>query len=312
MILTVTLNPAIDKLYLVDRLDPCTVMRVREVRNTAGGKGLNVSRVAARLGEPVTAMGFVGGCTGMLLEKLLDTPNIEKAFTHIEGETRCCINVRDTAAGCSTEFLEPGSPVLQKEKERFLASYREQLPKASVVVLSGSMPQGVPADFYARLVALAKQQGKPVLADTSSAALKTVLLACPTLIKPNTDELQQLLAVDVSSMAAVADAARALHAPGIAIAAISLGADGVVAACGEGVFRVRPPRVKTVNTVGSGDSMVAGFAVGLARGLAMEDTLRLAAAVGTANTLTGETGNFLNEDLKRLLPQIQIDRLSPA
>ena len=175
MILTVTLNASIDKFYLVDALRPYEVARVREVNNTAGGKGMNVSRVAALAGEPVTAMGFVGGHNGALFESLIVEPGITKRFTHTAAETRCCINVRDEAAGRSTEFLEPGAPVSPGEVEAFLRDFSRQLPAADVVVLSGSMPQGLPVDFYAVLVRLARQAGKPVLLDTSGPALRAAL-----------------------------------------------------------------------------------------------------------------------------------------
>ena len=111
MILTVTLNTSIDKLYLMDSVQPETVMRVKEVHNTAGGKGLNVTRVAAELGEPVTAMGFTGGFNGQYLESLISQPLVRCAFTHVKGETRSCINCWDLSDGRSTEYLEPGDPV---------------------------------------------------------------------------------------------------------------------------------------------------------------------------------------------------------
>ena len=121
MILTVTLNTSIDKLYLMESIHPETVMRVKEVHNTAGGKGLNVSRVAAKLQEPVTAMGFVGGFNGQYLESLISSPLVRCAFTHVQGETRSCINCWDLSNGRSTEYLEPGQPVTQEDIDRFVA-----------------------------------------------------------------------------------------------------------------------------------------------------------------------------------------------
>jgi tagatose 6-phosphate kinase len=309
MILTVTLNPAIDKLYMVESLRPYEVMRVKKVVNTAGGKGLNVSRVASLLGEQVTAMGFVGGYTGMLLESLLGDAKITRAFTRVGGETRSCINIWDCEAGRSTEFLEPGSPVTEEDIEKFLNEYKARLPGASVVTISGSVPKGVPDDFYVTLVKLAKAAGKPVVADTSSQTLKKVLPACPTAVKPNTDEISELMGVQISGPEAAADAAGKLHLGGIELAAVSLGAQGVVASCREGTFRAVPPKVATVNTVGSGDSMVAGLAAGISRRLPAAGLLRLAVAAGTANTLTQQTGTINPGDLERILPQVKVERL---
>lgn len=310
MILTVTLNTSIDKLYLIDSLAPYEVMRVKKVNNTAGGKGLNVSRVAALSGEYVTAMGFVGGHNGELFKSLIDNQNITSDFTQVKSETRCCVNVFDTGRRKSTEFLEPGSPVTQEELESFLGEFTRFLPQVDVVAISGSMPKGTPADFYAKLVALAKKQGKPVILDTSGEALKAALPSCPTWIKPNADEIRQITNTDVGSFESVIAAAKLLHEGGVENVAVSLGKDGVAVVCSSGVYRGYTPDIPVVNTVGCGDSMVAGFAVGIARHYSIEDTIRYSIAVSTANALTQETGSFRQEDLDMVLPQVRVVKLS--
>ena len=311
MILTVTLNPAIDKLYVLDRLCPHEVMRVREVNNTAGGKGLNVSRVAALAGEQVMAMGFVGGHTGALFESLIREDGIEKLFTHVQSETRCCINVRDTETNQSTEFLEPGSPVTPEDVEGFLSDFEDRLPGADAVTISGSMPQGVPPGFYSVLVRAARSKGIPVLLDSSGDALKNALSAGPTLIKPNADEIRQLLKADIGSRQELITAAKRLHRGGVAAVAVSLGKDGVIVVCREGVFHGMTPDIRVVNTVGCGDSMMAGFAVSMVRRVPMEQAVRYAVAVSTANALTKETGFFRQGDLAALLEQVSVERLEP-
>lgn len=310
MILTVTLNPSVDKLYLVDRLEKDTVMRVKEVHNTAGGKGLNVSKVAARLGEPVTACGFLGGFNGAYVRSLLESEGITPAFTEVRAETRSCINIRDTGTGRHTEFLEPGAAVVPDEVERFWESYRELACRADVIAISGSMPQGVPADFYGRLIAFARQQGKTVLLDTSGRTLADGLKAGPSLIKPNTDEIGQLFGATITSMQERIDAAKVLRAKGVGTVVISLGKDGALIVCEEGVFRGVTPDIPVVNTVGCGDSMIAGFAAAMRREAPMEEAIRLAMAVSTANALTVETGSFRQEDLERLLGQVQVEKLN--
>lgn len=309
MILTVTLNASVDKLYVVDRLCPHEVMRVREVNNTAGGKGMNVSRVAALAGECVAAMGFVGGNNGALFESLIRQDGIEKCFTHVQSETRCCINVRDLKTNLSTEFLEPGSPVTPEDVSRFLADFERRLPGADVVTISGSMPKGVPADFYGVLVQAARRKKIPVFLDSSGDALKNALAAGPSMIKPNTDEIRQLMQVDIGSRQDLIEAAKRLHRGGIAAVAVSLGKDGVLVVCGEGVYHGITPDIPVVNTVGCGDSMVAGFALGAAHHVSMEQTVRYAVAVSTANALTKETGFFRQEDLSRLLDQVSVEQL---
>lgn len=309
MILTVTLNTSVDKLYVLDRLSPHEVMRVKEVNNTAGGKGLNVSRVAVLAGERVTAMGFVGGCNGMLFESLIREDGIEKQFTHVHAETRCCVNVRDTETNRSTEFLEPGNPVTPEEVQQFLTEFKAQLPKADVVTISGSMPKGAPEDFYGVLVQAARRQRIPVILDSSGGALKNALSAGPSMIKPNSDEICQLLNVNICSRQDLIAAAKQLHQRGIATVAVSLGKDGVLVVCGEGVYHGITPDIPVVNTVGCGDSMVAGFAVSMARREPMEQAIRYAVAVSTANALTKETGFFRQGDLARLLGQVQVKQL---
>ena len=310
MILTVTLNASVDKLYRVDCLSPHQVMRVKEVNNTAGGKGMNVSRVAALAGERVVATGFAGGWNGRLFESLIAQANIEPCFIHTSAETRCCINILDAQTGGSTEFLEPGQPVREEDVNAFLEQFRSLLPAADAVVMSGSMPGGLPKNFYAQLTALAKAAGKKVLLDTSGEALHLALEAKPDFIKPNTDELSQLMGKPVQTQFERLAAARRLHALGVHTVAVSEGKDGVLVVSETGVYHGMPPEISAVNTVGCGDSMVAGFAVGLARGLDLPECIRFAVAISAANALTRETGSFRTEDLRALLPQVRVQALT--
>jgi tagatose 6-phosphate kinase len=309
VILTVTLNPSIDKLYLLEKQTPCTVMRVKEVCNTAGGKGLNVSRVAAQLGENVTAMGFVGGFNGRYFESLITQPEIRKAFTHVDAELRSCVNCWDLSRGESTEYLEPGAPVRREDVAQFLADFERELPSADVVTLSGSLPAGVPADFYETLIGLCRRNGKPVLLDASGNTLKSAVKAGPTFVKPNADEIGQLLGFTPATPVEGQQAVRAIREAGVSVAALSLGAQGVLVACDEGLFQGTPPHIAPRNTVGCGDSMVAGFAVGMARRLSMAEQVRLAVAVATAAALTMATGAYDPHDLETIYPQVVITRL---
>ena len=310
MILTVTLNTSIDKLYLMTGIQPETVMRVKEVHNTAGGKGLNVSRVAAKLGEAVTAMGFVGGFNGRYLESLVDHPLIRCAFTHTEAETRSCINCWDLSDGRSTEYLEPGAPVSEEEVARFLEDFDRELPGAGVVSISGSIPAGAPEDIYCELIRRCRLAGKPVLVDTSGKRLVSAVKEQPAFIKPNEDEIAQLTGRSFSGREEAVRALKDLHQGGIPFVVLSLGADGALLACGKGVFHGKPPKITPRNTVGCGDSMVAGFAVGFARHMSMAETFRMALAVSAANALSLFTGDFDPKDYDRLYPEVSIDRIA--
>ena len=309
MILTVTLNSSIDKLYLMDSVQPETVMRVKEVHNTAGGKGLNVSRVAAKLGEQVTAMGFTGGFNGQYLESLISSPLIRCAFTHIKGETRSCINCWDLSCGRSTEYLEPGDPVTDEDTARFLNDFDRELPTADVVVISGSMPGGVPEDFYCELIRRCRTARVPVLVDTSGARLVSAVKAIPSFIKPNEDEIVQLTGRSFSGQNEAVSALKVLRDTGISRVVLSMGADGALLACEDGLFHGRPPKITPRNTVGCGDSMVAGFAAGFVRHLSTEETFRMALAVSAASALSIFTGDFDPEDYARLLPGVIVNKL---
>ena len=309
MILTVTLNTSIDKLYLMEKICPETVMRVKEVHNTAGGKGLNVSRIAGKLGEAVTACGFVGGYNGQYLESLVDTPLVRCAFTHVNAETRSCINCWDLSDGKSTEYLEPGAPVTAEDVASFLSDFSRELPGADVVTISGSIPEGTPEGIYCDLIRRCRKAGVPVLVDTSGSRLVSASNEKPTFIKPNEDEIVQLTGRSFSSREEAARALLDLHEGGIPYAVLSMGAEGALLACDGGVFHGKPPKIVPRNTVGCGDSMVAGFAVGFARSLPAEETFRMALAVSAASALSLFTGSFDGADYERLRPEVSIHRM---
>ena len=295
MITTITLNVAVDKAYVIGKLTDHTVMRVNRCTNTAGGKGLNVAKVVHLCGEEVQATGFVGGFNGAYVEDMLKKQNIPSRFVHVQGETRSCINVLDEDGG-STEFLEPGEPIRPEEVQEFLDQFDDIIADSSVVTISGSVPKGVDVTMYAKLIEKIKAQGKKVVLDTSGALLKESIKACPTMVKPKTDEIEVLLGIKVNNHKDLVEGAKKLHEMGIPVVVVSLGGDGALVVSDEGVFRGQPPKIEVVNTVGCGDSMTAAFAVAFARGLSVQEALRYAIAVSAANAMTMETGSFREED----------------
>lgn len=310
MITTVTLNASVDKAYhMAAPIQNGTVMRVTQCCNSAGGKGLNVARIVRLCGEKVQATGLVGGHNGAYLEQMLDADGIPHCFGKISGETRSCINILDSEYG-STEYLEPGCTVSPEEETYFVQEvFPRVIAESEVVTLSGSVPQGMSCGIYAKLIAAAKVQGKQVLLDTSGKLLKDSLNAKPTMVKPNKDEIEALFGVNIESMEQVREYAVKLHEMGIPYVVVSLGGDGAMLVCDEGVFQAKPPKVQVVNTVGCGDSMVGAFAVALTRKLRPAQALRYAAAVGTANALSPNTGDFLPELLPISLDQTTVTKL---
>lgn len=309
MILTVTLNTSIDKAYRISsELVKGTVMRVTECIDNAGGKGLNASRAVATCEEDVLATGFVGGNNGRLLCELLDKDGIPHDFVSVATETRCCINVLEPD-GNSTEFLEPGRAVSEAELQAFEEKLFELAHKADVVTMSGSIPAGLEQDTYARLVSKIKELGKPCILDTSGAVLERSLEAAPTMVKPNTDEIAQILGRPVSGIEEVAQAAAELHAKGIAQVVVSLGGDGALMACDSGIWRGRAPKIEVVNPVGAGDTMVGAFAAAMSKGMEAPEQLRFAMACATANCLSASTGHFDLAVAQELLEQTVVEKL---
>ena len=293
MIATVTLNTSIDKAYQLScPLVDGTVMRVDTCIDNAGGKGLNAARAVATCGEDVVATGFVGGNNGRLLCELLDADGIEHDFVSVKSETRCCVNVLEPD-GRSTEFLEPGRPVGSEEVARMREKVTEIATRADVVTFNGSVPTGAGMDIYRELVSVVRAAGKPAILDTSGTLLVNSLEARPTMIKPNTDEIQAILGRKPESIDEIIAAAREVHEKcGIEKVVVSLGGEGSVMACDQGVFRGRAPKIDVVNPVGSGDTMVGAFAVAIARGMSVEEQLAYAMSCASANCLSASTGHF--------------------
>ncbi|MEE0421501.1 MAG: 1-phosphofructokinase [Lachnospiraceae bacterium] len=309
MVLTVTLNAAIDKRYVVDRFQTGAVNRVAACTFTPGGKGLNVSKTAAILGESVVATGFAGGYAGNYIEHALKGLGVKSAFCHLDQESRSCINIWDRDRRVQTEFLEPGPTVGEEELLRFETKLLELAKSADIVVMSGSVPAGLNEKTYQRLIRKIKPYGMPIILDTSGGLLENGIESCPTMIKPNMDEIRMLTGKTCESMDEVISAAQDIHEEGVEIVAVSLGGEGSLLVCSEGVYRAKVPNMDAVNTVGCGDAMIAGFVHGLTAGFPVEEILRKASAVSAAAALREETGYFRMEDMERLLQQVEIFKL---
>ena len=292
VIVTVTLNASIDKAYYLDSaVVDGTVHRVSVVDNSAGGKGLNASRTITTLNYPVCATGFVGGNNGRYLIELAQKDGIATDFIYTEQETRSCINILDPS-GQSTEFLEPGQPISPEELLAFKAKLVQLTSSAEVVTFNGSIPKGVSAEDYKELIKDTMSAGVPCILDASGSLLTTCLEALPTMIKPNTDEIGQLLGREVITEEEIVAAAQELHNRGIKIVVVSLGAQGALMVSDEGIFRAMPPKIEVINPVGAGDTLVGSFAVALAQGKTTSECLTFALSCATASCLAAGTGRF--------------------
>jgi tagatose 6-phosphate kinase len=280
VILAVCLNPAVDVTYSVTALRHGTSHTVSTVRRRAGGKGVNVARVLAQLGEAVTVCGFAGGGTGRWLSDELGGSGVADRLTAIAGDTRQCVTVVDDAD--ATVFNEPGPVVGNGEWDQLADTFAQQLAGCAAVVMSGSVPPGAPADAYARLVRIARRHEVPTIVDTSGAHLRAAIDAGPTVLAPNRAEVGLPTGDRAELLAEAAELSR--RTGGTAV--VSAGRDGLVAVSGEHRWWARPPRQVTGNPTGAGDALSAGLARGLARGaawpLVLADALALAAAAVAA------------------------------
>lgn len=305
MILTVTLNPAIDRVYFLDEFTMGNVYRTQRFTYTAGGKGLNVARVAHLVGCDTAAMGFAGGYSGEFIKSEIEKQGIRNLFTDIAGETRTCLNISD-ANGISGEILEPGPEITSEEKNRFIKEYYSIVEDYKIICVSGSLPQALNSDFYIELINIAREKGKKIIIDTSGNTLKDILSAKPFMVKPNKEEISALMNKEIDTDCHIKDALRYLSDKGVEVPLISLGKNGSAAMINKKYFRFIPPFVKAVNAVGSGDSSVAGIAAGLDMGYNITDAVKLGMAAGTANTQFEQTGMVTKELVDKFYSLIEV------
>ena len=303
MIVTVTLNTALDLTYYVDALVPHAAHRVRTVYARAGGKGLNVARVLAALGEHVVVTGLVGGQTGRTIRSELATAGLADATVTVAGESRRTVNI--VTDGDATIFNEPGPRLSAAEWRAFTARFAALAADADVVTLSGSLPSGLPATGYAELIHLAREAGAWTLADVDGEPLRAALAARPDAVTPNAAELAA--AVPGTDPPAAVEALRRAGA-GAVIA--TLGPEGVLAATEHGTWRARPHATLRGNPTGAGDACAAALAAGHLHAVPWPDRIRDAVALSSAAVLAPVAGQVDLDAYRRLRPAVVVEDLS--
>ncbi|MFF7736090.1 hexose kinase [Streptomyces sp. NPDC007984] len=302
MILTVTLNTALDITYRVRSLRPHASHRVSEVTERPGGKGVNVARVLAALGHEVTVTGFTGGATGRVVQEgLAAAAGVVDALVPVSGATRRTIAVADERTGDTTQLNEPGPTITPSEWSSFQEAYEELLPSASAVALCGSLPPGVPVGAYAGLVRTARSFAVPVLLDTSGEPLRRGVAARPDIIKPNADELAELTGSH-DPLRATQDARRR----GAAAVVASLGSQGLLAVTREGRWRAVPPTQLRGNPTGAGDAAVAGLLSAWVEHLPWPTCLTRATALAAATVRAPVAGEFDRGLYEELLTKVSV------
>lgn len=316
MIITVTLNPAVDKTVTVGKLCPGELNKVCSSREDAGGKGINVSKTIKSLGGKSIATGFLGGLPGDGIARTLKELEIEADFVQIGGQTRTNLKIAD-ADGCVTEVNEPGPVVSTTECERLEEKLRERIASGDMVILSGSLPKGIPADFYGKLTEMIKALGASVFVDADGEAFVHAVDAKPDVMKPNLAELERYFSKEADGMMQTEETTlqratrlgRILRARGVGEVLVSLGSEGAVFLCKEGDYYVPALSVLVKSTVGAGDAMVAAYAYAKEQGMPVEERIRLCMAVSAGAVTTEGTNPADFETVKELKSGCVINRL---
>jgi tagatose 6-phosphate kinase len=305
------MNPSVDISYPLDALKIDDVNRVEKVSKTAGGKGLNVSRVIKQMNGELIASGILGGSLGTYIVEQLNKEKVPNRFLEIEKESRNCIAILHE--GNQTEILESGPTLDDGEGDEYFKLFEELLDEADVVTISGSLPKGLSSTYYQQLLEMSRDKQVKILVDTSGEALKQTLLGDqkPFLIKPNTDELNDLLEQEVTSdIEGLKEALSDSLFDGVEAIVVSMGADGAFAKIHDEFYKVSIPKIHVVNPVGSGDATIAGLAMGIDQGLSWVDVLKTAMTTGMLNTMENKTGHINIKNFETYFEQVKVEKIN--
>jgi len=312
-IVTLTINPAVDIFVNVDHVEPVRKLRCSAPKRDPGGGGINVARVAHRLGASVAAIYPIGGAIGKLLQRLVEREGIDSVVTPSHVETRENFTAYDESSGEQFRFVLPGSALHRAEWEACLDKLATLTESPKFIVASGSIPPGVPDDFFARVARHAKTLGAQMVLDTSGAGLAPALEEGVALIKPNQNELAKFVGRPLDSQGERLAACRKLIADKRTQAvALTLGADGALLVTEKRTWRAAPMKIEVVSAVGAGDSFLGGMVAALARGSVWEEAFRMAVAAGSAAVMSPGTELCREEDVRRLLGEVKISELVHA
>lgn len=311
IIATLTLNPAIDAAYEVDKMHPTHKMRSHEERYDPGGGGINVARVVAELGGMVRAYYAAGGPTGAALGGLLDVEGLPKHLIPINGATRLSATVRESETGDEYRIVPRGPNLSESEWQNCLAEVETM--QCDILVASGSLPDGAPEDFYRRAAAIAAKRGIKFILDSSGRGLKHALGdANILLIKPSRGELRTLVGKSLDSEPEIVAAARDLVATGaVQNVAVTLAHDGAILVTSAGTYRLPALPIEVRSSVGAGDSFLGAMVVALSQDKSVTEAFRFGLAAGTAAVMSPGTQLCSNDAVRRLFAQVGEPALIP-
>ncbi len=305
-VLTVTMNPCVDKTINVDRVERGKTHRLRRVQNDISGKGINVSITLTHFGELTVCLGFNYSADARIVEKALDEQGVQHDFVTVDGGIRTNVKIYENLLGIMTEFNENGGCVGNEEQQLLLERIDSYLEQASVIVLDGSVPEGVSADIYGRMIRMADRRGVKAILDASGDLLREGVKAIPYLIKPNASEFCEAFGVDADDETAILRKAQEIAAGGVEYVCISMGSAGAYLVSRETVLYAEPMRVEIRGIQGAGDSMVAGFCVALNKELPMKELFAYGVAAASGSLRHPGTKLCTKEELEELFPQVCI------
>ena len=309
MIYTLTLNPAIDKTVTVPGFTPGAVNRVTSLRQDVGGKGINVSKCLIQLGAETTAAGFFGGDAGRWMTNQLENAKIPVLAVAINGESRTNLKIVDGEKCQNTDINEPGPEISPEEMDALLVKLEDALQLGDILVLSGSLPKGVPVTLYRDLCFRFRKRNISVYLDADGDNFRQGITAAPDLVKPNEVELARFVGKTLEKEEELLAAATDLLNRGIGTVLLSLGAEGALLCRKEGCWRAKGLTVPVISTVGAGDSMVAAMAYAQEKNLPWSERLALAVAISAASVSCSGTQAPTREAIDDLLPQVQVEQL---
>ena len=308
-VLTVTLNPCLDKTFNLDNFVKGKVNRAKEWRVDAGGKGINVSRALTNFKISNLAMGIVGGNSGENLKKLLLREGVESDFLEVPGETRTNYKIFDKETGETTDINELGIPMTDEIMSAFMEKYRKNLKSADMVVLAGSIPPGTDDAVYKELAQEASEAGAKVILDTEGLRLSEGIKAMPFAIKPNIHEFEELLGRKMNAKGDILNGIKEVNEKGVELVVVSMGGDGAIFMQGNVAYKTRPLAIERKSTVGCGDSVVAGMVYSIINGFDLKKTAMISAAAGSVTASKDGTNMCTEEEVMAVYNNIITDRI---
>jgi 1-phosphofructokinase family hexose kinase len=309
-IITLTLNPSIDHILTVDTVTPYNKNILTGKQLFYGGKGVNTAFTLGKLGIPATAAGLIGAQDLAGLENKLSDVSIHNMFVPINGTTRSAYKIMETATNRDTEFNQDGTRVPKKDLEKLESSFNKLLNTHHWLALCGSIPAGIPDNFYASLIEKCKPLGIITCLDSSGKSLIQGVRAIPDILRINQSELKEILAREITSTPETVSAIKTLQETGVGKVVVSMGAEGTLGYDGENMWQVRVPQVEIRGLTGAGDAMTAGLIASFSQGKSFTESLRFSSALATASTLEMEPGDFDHDNLEDILGETTVQEIT--